>query len=383
MDWLRGLFVQLGLDTWLSGFLPRWGFDLVVMLVFIAAIIGALLLCVMALTYLERKFVARVADRLGPNRTGPWGILQPLADTLKLLIKEDIAPAQADRWLHFLAPAVVVTAALLAYAVIPFGAGGWGARISVGLLYVLSTTSLMVIGILMAGWGSHNKYSLLGGLRVVVQILSYEVPMVLALLGPVLLAGTMDLAGIAEAQRSVWFVFTQPVAALIYLIAGVAETNRAPFDLPEAESELVAGFHLEYGGVKFAFFFMAEYINMVTVGAVLTTVFLGGWYGPLFPGPWWVLIKIGLVLFLYFWFRSTFPRMRLDQWMNLAWKVLVPLALVHVLLTALVDKVIVTSPWHALSLGAVSLATGGIALALLSQRVARRQRVGVQGIEAR
>ena len=333
------------LSAWLSTFLPTWLVVLIMDVLAVVVILGFLIITVMALTYIERKVVSRIADRIGPNRTGPFGIFQPVADVLKLLIKEDITSAWADRPVFLLAPAVIVFAALIAYSILPFGPGMVGADINVGVVFVVAFGSLTTIAILMAGWGSRNKYSLLGGMRAVAQMVSYEVPMVLAMLGPVLLAGSMSLVDITRAQKGWhWFILAQPIGFFIYFVAGIAETNRSPFDIPEAESEIVAGFHIEYSGIKFALFFLAEYINMFTVSAMTTILFLGGWWGPFAEqvpilGLVYFLIKVYIIIFLFIWFRGTFPRLRVDQLMDFAWKFLVPLALVNLMLSGLLSKI--------------------------------------------
>ncbi len=300
----------------------------------------------------ERKIVARMQSRVGPTRVGPFGLLQPLADAVKFILKEDITPTASEKGLYLLAPILSVTLALLAIAVIPVGPPlqihGWTiplqlTDLNIGLLYVLGVTSLGVYGIVLAGWSSNSKYSLLGSLRAGSQMVSYELSLGLALIGPILLAGTLSLHGIVEAQAGGhWFLWTQWLAFFIYLTAGFAETNRIPFDLPEAEGELGAGYHTEYSAMKFAMFFLAEYANMITVSAVATIVFLGGWSGPVFgPAPlrillpiFWFALKVAAFLFLFIWVRGTLPRFRYDQLMAFGWKVLVPLALANVLVTS-------------------------------------------------
>lgn len=325
-------------------FLPTWATALVMMFAATMLIMAFLLLTVMFLTLLERKVVARIADRIGPNRVGPFGILQPVADTLKLIIKENTEPAKADHPVFRLAPVVVVTAALMPYAVIPFGKGIVGTDVNIGVLYVISISSLTVIAVLMAGWGGCNKYGVLGGIRAVAQMFSFEVPLALSIGNVVLLTGSLSLIGIIEAQRDLWFIIVQPIAFLIYFLCGAAEANRTPFDIPEAESELVAGYHIEYSGVRFAFFYMAEYINMFTTSTMATILFLGGWQGPFVErvpvlSIVYFLTKVYGLVFLMFWFRATFPRLRIDQLLDLSWKGLLPLALVNLMLTALVNKV--------------------------------------------
>ncbi len=300
------------------------------------------------LTLLERKVLARIQVRLGPNRAGPRGLLQPLADGIKLLFKESIIPARADKVIFVLAPVVTVIPALVINAVLPWGrtvpmfgreVSLYVADINVALLYIMAISSIAVYGITLAGWSSNNKYALLGGLRAAAQMISYELALGLSLLGPVLLAGSLSLVDIVEAQRSMWYIVYQPLAAIIFLITGVAELNRAPFDLPEAEQELTAGYHTEYSGMKFALFYMAEYVKMITVSALFAVLFLGGYLGPFESqhpalGPVYLVVKILLGLFVLIWLRATLPRFRYDQLMRLGWKVLFPLALLNLVVTA-------------------------------------------------
>lgn len=316
-----------------------------------SAIILIFLLTAFAyLTLYERKLVARVQVRYGPNRVGPGGMLQPLADGIKLIFKQAITPRGVDKPLYLLAPAVSVIAAVVTFAVIPVGPSYnifgrrvdfWLADPSIGLLFVLATSSIGVYGIVLAGYASSSKYSLLGGLRAAAQLISYELSLGLALVSVLLLTGSLSLNDILNHQAGFWFGFiprwhilVQPVAFAIYMISAIAETNRAPFDLVEAEQELVGGYHTEYTGMRFALFFMAEYINMVTVSAVAATVFLGGWRGPLLGGPWWLLLKVAALLSLYILIRATLPRLRYDQLMRLGWRFLLPLALLNIVVTA-------------------------------------------------
>jgi len=314
-------------------------------------------LMIVAYTVLaERRVLALIQGRLGPNRVGYGGVLQPFADLLKFIFKEEIVPDKATKFVYFLAPMIAIVGALMSIIVYPFGPDvslpfGLGtvrlviAQFDVGLLYVLAITSIGVYGIALAGWSSNNKYSLMGGLRASAQLISYELSLGLALVGVVLLSGTLDLYGIAE-QQSGWFgmhwnIIYQPLGFIIYLISAIAETNRVPFDLPEAETELVAGFHTEYSALKFALFFMAEYVNMFTVSMLAATLFLGGWNGPgvaQFPilGVFYFLAKVLFFLFLYIWLRGTLPRFRFDQLMNFGWKFLLPAAILNVVLTATV-----------------------------------------------
>src|SRR6266542_5723883 len=304
-------------------------------------------------TYLERKISAFIQARLGPMRVGPWGLLQPIADGLKLLTKEDFIPEKADRWIFFLAPYIAVAAAFIVFSVIPFGPD-WAVitDINIGVLFVLSVSSVGVLSLILAGWSSNSKYSLLGALRSSAQMVSYEVSMGLSLVGALMFARTLSLSGIvtAQAQDSIWYIVYQPVGFLIFLVSGIAENNRAPFDLPEAESELVAGFHTEYSGFRWSLFFMAEYAAMVVVTAVVTTLYLGGWYFPFvyrlteakgFHNLYVIvsvlvfLIKASIILYVYFWLRWTLPRFRYDQLMDIGWKWLTPSALVNIALTSI------------------------------------------------
>lgn len=316
-----------------------------------SAIILIFLLTAFAyMTLYERKLVGRVQVRYGPNRVGPGGMLQPLADGIKLLFKQAITPRGVDKPLYLLAPAISVIAAVVTFAVIPAGPSYnifgrrvdfWLADPNIGLLFVLATSSLGVYGIVLAGYASSSKYSLLGGLRAAAQLISYELSLGLSLVSVLLLTGSLSLNDILNHQAGFWFGFiprwhivVQPIAFAIYLISAIAETNRAPFDLVEAEQELVGGYHTEYTGMRFALFFMAEYINMVTVSAVAATVFLGGWRGPILGGPWWLLLKIAALLTLYILIRATLPRLRYDQLMRLGWRFLLPLSLLNIIITA-------------------------------------------------
>jgi len=296
-------------------------------------------------TLLERKLVAGMQVRFGPNRVGPWGMLQPLADGIKLAFKEDSTPQGADRFVFALAPLISVVMAMTAFAVVPIGDSVTIlgqviplelANVNVGLLYVLGATALGVYGIVLAGWSSNNKYSLLGSVRSSAQMISYELSLGLSLVGVLMITGSLQLPDIVKAQTSVWFIFVQPLGFIIYFVSAIAETNRAPFDLPEAETELVAGYHTEYSGMRFAMFYMAEYINMLTVSSIATTIFLGGWHGPFnfVSGPWWFFLKVFILMCVYVWLRATLPRLRYDRLMNFGWRILLPAALLNVVLTA-------------------------------------------------
>jgi len=315
----------------------------VVMLAKIAVVFGLMLLSVAYLTWLERKVISDFQVRLGPMRVGPHGLLQPIADGIKLMFKEDIIPQAADRTIYVLAPTLALIPAFISFAVIPFGdrVRLFGQSIdmvisdvNIGLLYLFGVASLGVYGIVLGGWASNNKYALLGGLRSAAQMISYELSMGLSVVGVLMLSQSLSLVRIVGAQSKAWFILLQPIGFLIFLICAIAETNRAPFDLPEAETELVAGFHVEYSSMKFAMYFMAEYANMITVAALATTLFLGGWRGPFLPPVVWFLAKLYLVIFLFIWLRATLPRFRYDQLMQFGWKVLLPLALANIVITA-------------------------------------------------
>ena len=336
--------------------------DVVLKLVAITVAFVVVLLIVAYTVLAERRVLGFIQGRLGPNRVGYGGVLQPFADLLKFILKEDIVPDKSTRFVYFLAPVIATMAALMTMIVYPFGPETRIpfidisiplviARFDVGLLYVLGVTSVGVYGIMLAGWSSNNKYSLMGGLRSSAQMISYELALGLSLIGVIMVAGSLDLAQIVELQSgwrgAHWFIIFQPVGFIIYLIAAIAETNRVPFDLPEAETELVAGFHTEYSAMKFALFFLAEYINMFTVSMLATTLFLGGWNVPfaedIFGRGTFLfglvsaigfLLKIVFFLFLYIWLRGTLPRFRFDQLMNFGWKVLLPLALLNIFITA-------------------------------------------------
>ncbi len=297
-------------------------------------IFGAVMTAAAYMVWVERRVAAWMQDRIGPNVVGPFGLLQPLADVLKLAFKEEIIPDRADKLVHFLAPGILFAAPIIALAVIPFGEGIYISNPDFGLLWLLAATSLAGYGVILGGLSSGSKYSVLGGLRSTSQIISYEIPMVIAALGPALMAGSLSLVDIVEAQRVVWFAIPQVLGFVVFLITTYAETNRLPFDLPEAESELVGGYHTEFSSLRFAWFFAGEYANMVIASAAVSVLFLGGWYGPLpglnlLPGPHWMVMKMAFFLFLFVWVRWSLPRFRFDQLMHFSWKVLLPLALAN------------------------------------------------------
>jgi NADH-quinone oxidoreductase subunit H len=340
--------------NWIEGLLTGWGLaaDAAVIIV---QLLGAFVVCMAALMmvvlliWVERKLYARIQDRLGPNRVGPWGILQTIPDMVKIFTKEYITPDGADKVPYNLAPILAVSAVLLIWAVLPLAPTIYGSNIDVGILFIVGVGAIGTLGIILAGWASNNKYALIGAFRTVSQMVAYEVPMVLALLVPVLLARTMGVNSIVEAQ-SVWFILVAPVAALIFLITSQAELGRAPFDLLEAESEIVAGFQVEYSGLKFGMFFVGEFLHAFTVSLLMATLFLGGWRGP-FVEQWpilgviWLFAKAIFVYFIVVLMRIALPRFRIDQMLNFNWKVLTPLALVLLMVTAVTEKILSSAGW--------------------------------------
>ena len=306
-------------------------------LIKIVVILFGLLGVVSYLTFAERKVAGHIQARTGPNRAGPFGLLQPIADVLKLFFKEEFIPAGANKVVFHIAPMLAVIPALVTFSVVPMGPNFTVTDLNVGLLLFLAMSSLGVYSITLAGWSSNNKYALLGGLRSSAQMISYELAMGLSTVGVLMLAGSLSLVDIVHAQQRYWFIVQQPLAFIIFLITAFAETNRAPFDLPEAEAELVAGFHTEYSSMKWGLFFLGEYANMITISSIAVTLFLGGWNGPWLPEPLkflWYFAKLAALLFFFMWVRWTFPRLRYDQLMQLGWKVLLPLALLNVMVTA-------------------------------------------------
>jgi len=305
----------------------HFGFFVVIILIFVMGM-------VMAFIYIERRGLGRFQVRLGPNRAGPFGVLQPVADAIKILLKEDIVPDKGDRWVHWLAPVVAFIPVLMIFAVVPFQERAVLVDLNIGILYVVAISSVAVVGVFMAGWGSSNKYSVIGAMRSVAQLVSYEIPLVLSIIGVVLLAGSLSLNEIVKAQ-SIPFILLQPLGFLIYFLATAAEINRTPFDLIEADSELTTGYNVEYSGMKFGMLFLAEYAHALAISALITILFLGGWSGPLLPPFLWFLIKVFGVFLLIVWVRATIPRLRIDQVMAFAWKCLLPLALLNLLITGI------------------------------------------------
>jgi NADH-quinone oxidoreductase subunit H len=314
------------------------GSEVARMIVGLIGVIALVSVNALFLIWMERKVAAHMQLRPGPMEVGPHGAIQTVADALKLMGKELITPDEVDKPIFWLAPIVIFLPVLLSFLVIPFSETWIIKDMNVGLVLILSFSTLAVLAILMAGWSSNNKYAVFGAIRSVAQNVAYEIPLLITVMSIILMVGSFKLTDIVAAQSKYWYVLLQPLAFILYIICATAETNRAPFDLPEAESELVAGFHTEYTGMRFALFFLAEYTNMFIVSAIATVLFLGGWHGPFLPGVIWFLLKVYAVIFLLMWFRWTFPRVRFDQLITFAWKILIPLSFVNLLLTALALK---------------------------------------------
>ncbi len=373
---------------WLRGLLASWGLASGLVL-FIMSLLGVVVVATFVLVmdvflvWVERKVVARFQDRLGPNRLGPFGLIQPFADVIKLLIKEDITPEGADRVVYNIAPVLALATVLLLWAVIPFSPTLLGADLNVGVLFIVAAGAIGTLGIIMAGWASNNKYALLGAFRMVAQVVSYEVPMVIALMIPVILARSMSINDIVNSQ-SIWNIVIAPITALIFLITAIAELGRAPFDLNEAESEIVAGFHIEYTGMKFGLFYAGELLHALTMGALFSSFFLGGWRGPWaeqFPilGVFYLFLKAFLIYFVIMWVKYSLPRIRIDHMLEFNWKFLTPLALAVLMVTALMDKILGQPGTILYTVGmvVVNLAIVWITLRILRTYVRlERQKVG-------
>ncbi|HDZ62370.1 MAG TPA: NADH-quinone oxidoreductase subunit NuoH [Nitrospirae bacterium] len=311
----------------------------------ILIVISVMMLHVAYVVYFERKVIGHMQARMGPMRVGPHGLLQPIADGIKLFFKEDIMPSNADKPIFYIAPVISVMAVLASLAVIPFWENFSIANLNIGLLYILALSSVAAYGIILAGWASNSKYSFLGGLRASAQVISYEIAMGLSLVPVMMMAGSANLVDIVNAQSGWPFIFSQPLAFFVFLVAAIAETNRAPFDLPEAETELVAGYLTEYSGIRFGLFFIAEYAGMFIMSSLVTVCFLGGWHGPDFwilshvPNLLWFILKVYALIFFYFWIRATLPRYRYDQLMSLGWKLFIPLALANIVITGIIKMI--------------------------------------------
>jgi NADH-quinone oxidoreductase subunit H len=377
MDYISNFFVNLG-NSWtslLSSFLPAWAVTLLNYLVVAILLVLMPVIATLTLTVMERKVIARIQNRIGPNRVGPWGIFQAIPDAVKLLTKEDIIPQNADKPVFNIAPLLIFVGAALLWAVVPFGRGVIGQDLNVGVLYLVAIGSISTISVIMAGWASNNKFALIGAFRIVAQLLSYEIPMVLAMGAVVLLVGTMKMGEIVELQ-TIPFIIVLPAAFITYILSAAAETGRAPFDLVEADSEIVAGYFIEYSGLKFGWFYIAEYGNLLAVSAIATTLFLGGWRGPFAGqvpalGPLYFIVKTLLIVFLLMWFRGTWPRFRIDQMLALAWKVLVPLGLFNFLWIAVAIKLPVPTLLQWLLVLGGNLAAIMVALTLMGQAAKR------------
>ncbi|WP_088225800.1 NADH-quinone oxidoreductase subunit NuoH [Desulfosporosinus sp. FKB] len=337
MDALNNIFVNIA--AYIRGLFAdshSLSADLAINIIVFIMLFLIMVVAALFLSLVERKFAHWVSQRSGPNRLGPHGWFQFIADAVKMLGKEDIYPANVDLFLFKIAPMMLVGITLMAYGVIPFGKGMVAINLDLGIFYFLAVSSISTLALLMAGWASNNKFSLLGGFRAVAQMISYEIPLLFSLLGVIMITQTFNLSSIVEAQKTIPFIFLQPLAFLIYLIAGIAETNRAPFDQVQGEQEIVAGPFTEYSGLRWGLFMLAEYGNVVATSAIAVSMFLGGWYGPGFlPGWLWFILKIWLVIFIMMWVRWTFVRMRVDHLMHFAWKILLPLSLANIFLTGL------------------------------------------------
>ncbi|OIQ59849.1 NADH-quinone oxidoreductase subunit H [Moorella thermoacetica] len=337
---VEGIFT--GIAAYLRGFLagaPPWVVTLAMGVLYLIGVLAFIFLNALYLIYLERKISAYMQQRIGPNRLGPHGLLQSVADAVKLLGKEDIIPRGADRWVFIIAPILIFIPATMLYAVIPFGKGMVPADLNIGVFYFLAVASTTTIAILMGGWGSNNKYALLGSMRCVAQMVSYEIPLTFSILGVIMLAGSLQTSQIVAAQGKVWYILLQPLAFIIYFVAATAEVNRAPFDLVEGEQEIIAGPYIEYTGMRYALFYLSEYANLVSVSALAVTLFLGGWQGPWLPSWLWFLIKVYIMIFIFMWVRWTFPRIRIDHLLSFNWKVLLPLSLANILVTGVGIKI--------------------------------------------
>jgi NADH-quinone oxidoreductase subunit H len=384
-DALRDNVIYRNLYTWVQDLVPSswaWLAYGVAALLIIMLVVNALFTLTTWYTLVERRLLGRFQSRVGPNRAGPFGLLQPIADAIKLLTKEDILPRSADRLVFNLAPVVMMAPTFLVLAVIPFGAGSFLADLNIGILYVTAVSSIAVLAVLMAGWASANKYAMFGSMRAVAALISYEIPVVLALLSVVIMTGSMSLVDIVEGQ-SIPFLLLQPLAFLVFIIGISAELNRPPFDLAEAESEIIAGYHTEYSGMKFGIFQLAEFANLLVACALIAILFLQGWRGPVLPGHLWFLLKVGAVAFVFIWVRATLPRLRVDQVLSFAWKFLLPLSLINVVAVA-----VETLTWPDPStselwlMAAINWATAIVAVFAFSNIIAERRGLPVATVSA-
>ena len=385
MEFLENLFINIGnwFMGWLATFLPTWAVDLIMDILIIVILLVIGIVAVLILSFMERKVAARIGDRYGPNRWGPYGIFQAVTDAIKMLVKEDIVPKVADVTIFNLAPAIAAFAAVMTYAVIPFGKGLVAADLNIGILYFAAIGSLSTLALLSSGFGSRNKYALISGFRAAAQLISYEVPMGLSIIAVVMMSGSMSTQQIVMAQQqNGWYILIMPAVFLIYFMAASAEMLRGPFDLVEADSEIVAGHFIEYSGMKFALFFLAEYIHLLAGSGMIVTLFLGGWSGPFLPSWLWFLIKVFCVIFVFMWIRNTFPRIRIDQVLGFSWKVLLPASLVALFITGIVDKAFDS----ALVTGIVMLVANVVLIlgtSWLMGRVQQRKQLAAEGAALR
>jgi NADH-quinone oxidoreductase subunit H len=338
MDFINNIFLkgsQLIRDilSWI-GF-GDFFINLIMSVVYFAAIAAVVTFNIIMILWIDRRGASFFQERLGPNRVGPFGLFQPLVDAVKLIGKESIIPKAVDNYVYKIAPIFIFTVTFMLYAVLPYGKGMSAVNLNVGILYFTAISSTSTIAILMAGWGSNNKYSLLGGMRTIAQIISYEIPLAFSMLGIVMITGTLNLNDIVAKQSGVWNIVLQPIAFVIFVIAAMAELNKSPFDMMEAEQEIVAGYHTEYTGMRFALFFMAEYANMFVMAGLGVTLFLGGWHGPFLPSWVWFMLKCYLMIFFFEWLRWTLPRAKISKMMQFNWKVLIPLSIVNILITGI------------------------------------------------
>jgi NADH-quinone oxidoreductase subunit H len=384
-------------STWLQNLLLGWGINsnlvtLIIQLIGGVIIVVVSLTTVIILIWVERKIAGRIQDRLGPNRAGPFGLFQPVADIIKIFTKEITTPDGADKAVFNIAPVMAIASVLLIWAVVPFASTVFGSDINVGVLYIIAVGSFGVVAIIMAGWSSNNKFALLGAFRAVAQMVSYEVPMVLALLVPTLLSRSMDINTLVRSQI-IWFVVISPLSAIIFLITSMAEVGRAPFDLLEAESEIVAGFHTEYSGMAFGWFYVAEFLHVWTVGALIATFFFGGWRGPgaeVYPilGIIFFYIKTFVFYFVITWIRLSLPRIRIDHLLDFNWKLLTPLALVVLIITAILDKILESigvglevgrNPWlYALIMFVANVVIGWVTVVILNRTESKRRKERIE-----
>jgi len=326
-DLIRNILSALGFGSFLT--------NLVMDLVYFVAVAAVITFNIIIILWVDRRGAGFFQERVGPNRVGPFGLLQSMVDAVKLIGKESIIPAAVDKTVYKLAPIFIFTVTIMLYAVLPYGKGMSAVNINVGILYFTAISSTSTVAIIMAGWGSNNKYSLLGGMRTVAQIISYEIPLCFSMLGIVMITGTLNLNEIVASQNGIWNIIKQPVAFIIFIIAALAELNKPPFDMMDAEQEIIAGYHTEYTGMRFALFYMAEYANLFAMAALGVTLFLGGWHGPILPSWLWFMIKSYFMIFILLWLRWTLPRARIEKMMQFNWKVLIPISIANIFVTGI------------------------------------------------